>query len=140
MICSFLPVFPSYCVCAFVRLASVRFWPESLINVFSHLAASNCADLQKAGAISDGVYTIDLEVDGVDTEVDVLCDLTTDGGGWTVRTRLHSCMCAFVCACECACVRVCARVYARMCVYVHVRVGLYACVYDSTFLSTLSSD
>ena len=60
-----------------------------LIHVFSHLAASNCADLQYAGATSDGVYTIDLDIDGVDTEVDVLCDLTTDGGGWTVRTRLH---------------------------------------------------
>ena len=112
----------------------------SIIHVFGHLAASNCADLQKAGARSDGVYTIDLEIYGVDTEVDVLCDLTKDGGGWTVRTRLHSCMCVFVCVCECAFVRVCARVYARMSVYVHVRVGLGVCWYDSTLLSTLSSE
>jgi hypothetical protein len=36
------------------------------------------------GATGDGIYRIDVDGGGSLTPVDVLCDMTTDGGGWTV--------------------------------------------------------
>lgn len=42
----------------------------------------DCADLQVKGLAKSGVYTIYPMQD--DTKLQVLCDLETDGGGWTV--------------------------------------------------------
>lgn len=44
----------------------------------------SCADLRKGGATCDGIYVIFPK--GV-RAVRVLCDMTTDGGGWTVSTN-----------------------------------------------------
>jgi hypothetical protein len=50
---------------------------------FSNLLS--CADvLALDPAATDGVYTIDPDGPGGLPEVDVLCDMTTDGGGWTL--------------------------------------------------------
>jgi Putative metal-binding motif/Fibrinogen beta and gamma chains, C-terminal globular domain len=45
-------------------------------------SCTTCAEVQATGSTASGVYP--LRPDGGDVEVDVYCDLVTDGGGWTL--------------------------------------------------------
>ena len=43
----------------------------------------SCAAWLAAGATSDGVYTVDPDGEAGTEALEVFCDMTTDGGGWT---------------------------------------------------------
>jgi len=54
-------------------------------NVTSEVIYKNCKEiLQNNPAAADGVYTIDPDGSGTNAPFNCFCDMTTDGGGWTL--------------------------------------------------------
>lgn len=63
--------------------------------VSGYCAAGSCAylrschELQTLADGQDGVFWVDFDEDGPDPPARVLCDQSTDGGGWTLGFKVH---------------------------------------------------
>ncbi|MBF4985241.1 hypothetical protein FNJ87_13185 [Nonlabens mediterrranea] len=55
-----------------------------LASVNVSTALTNCLDYYNSGFTTDGVYTIDPDGAGPNPAYDCYCDMTNDGGGWTL--------------------------------------------------------
>ncbi len=53
------------------------------VNVIDGFRA-NCLEYYNTGSRTDGIYTIDPDGPGGSPEYDCYCDMTNDGGGWTL--------------------------------------------------------
>lgn len=67
-----------------VASGTTRTWSDGTLAASCNEYRTGKAGYVYAGTVGDGIYRIDVDGAGPLTATDVLCDMTTDGGGWTV--------------------------------------------------------
>lgn len=71
-------------------MSAVLFWKTKSVP-FPVGYGADCASLYKAGVNVSGIYTIQPDPADNSTRFNALCDMQTDGGGWTV-IQVHALM------------------------------------------------
>ena len=66
------------------QYSGYRAWSDDSLAASCNEYRTGKVDYAYRGATGDGVYRIDVDGAGPLPAADVLCDMTTDGGGWTV--------------------------------------------------------
>lgn len=54
------------------------------VNISTNAILANCLEYRNAGFTTDGIYMIDTDNSGPELPYDCYCDMTNDGGGWTL--------------------------------------------------------
>ncbi len=59
------------------------FYTNTPANITIRDCYSSCSNLYKSGVTTDGLYSIDVDGAGPTAAMNIYCDQTNDGGGWT---------------------------------------------------------
>lgn len=70
-----------------LQAGGYRTWADGTVATSCKKYLVGATNYAYAGATGDGVYRIDVDGAGALTATDVVCDMTTDGGGWTLIQR-----------------------------------------------------
>lgn len=83
----------TYLNASFGGSSYVNYQPDANTAALFHLdddnkeVARSCYDLRQFGVVTSGIYTVDPDGSGDGAPIQVYCNMTYDGGGWTMAVK-----------------------------------------------------